>query len=126
MKIYLIKGLKIVERKIALRGREEEMKASLIGGEVEIPKGYLAVYVGDGMRRFVIPTAYLCLPEFREILDKMEKEFGFNQKGALKIPCDEEDFEGIISFLDQVGRRKKNIKTKTLQEKQYFAITQAS
>ncbi|KAH0461519.1 hypothetical protein IEQ34_009094 [Dendrobium chrysotoxum] len=86
MKIYFIKGLKIVERKIALRGREEEMKASLIGGEVEVPKGYLAVYVGDGMRRFVIPTAYLCLPEFREILDKMEKEFGFNQKGGLKIP----------------------------------------
>ncbi|KAL0903354.1 hypothetical protein M5K25_027727 [Dendrobium thyrsiflorum] len=126
MKIYFIKGLKIVERKIALRGREEEMKASLIGGKVEVPKGYLAVYVGDGMRRFVIPTAYLCLPEFREILDKMEKEFGFNQKGGLKIPCDEEDFEEMISFLDQVGRRKRKIKRKTPQEKQYFAISQAS
>ncbi|PKU83797.1 Auxin-induced protein 6B [Dendrobium catenatum] len=110
MKIYIIKGLKIVERKIALRWREEEMKASLIGREVEVPKGCLAVYVGDGMRRFVIPTAYLCMPEFREIFDKMEKEFGFNQKGGLVIPCDEEDFEEIISFLDQVGRRKKKIK----------------
>ncbi|KAI0511025.1 hypothetical protein KFK09_011643 [Dendrobium nobile] len=126
MKIYFVKGVKIVGRKIALRGSEEEINASLIGREVEVPKGFLAVYVGDGMRRFVIPTAYLCMPEFREILDKMEKEFGFNQKGGLKIPCDEEDFEVMISFLDQVEQRKRKIKMKTLQKKQYFAISQAS
>ncbi|KAI0511026.1 hypothetical protein KFK09_011644 [Dendrobium nobile] len=126
MKIYFVKGLKIVGRKVALRGIEEETKASLIGREVEVPKGCLAVYVGDAMRRFVIPTAYLCLPEFREILDKMEKEFGFNQKGGLKIPCDEEDFEVMISFLDQVERRKRKIKMKTLQGKHYFAISHAS
>ncbi|PKU68724.1 Auxin-induced protein X10A [Dendrobium catenatum] len=100
MKMYFVKGLKIVERKIALRGKEEETKASLIGREVEVPKGCLAVYVGDGMRRFVIPTGYLCLPDLREILDKMEKELGFNQKE-------------MIIFLDQVGRRKMKIKKKT-------------
>ncbi|PKU68725.1 Auxin-induced protein 6B [Dendrobium catenatum] len=126
MKIYFIKGMRNVERKIALRGRDEEMKTSLIGREVEVPKGWLAVYVGDGMRRFVIPTAYLCMPEFREILDKMEKKFGFNQNGGLMIPCDEEDFEEIISFLDQVGRRKRKIRKKTMREKHYFAISQSS
>ncbi|PKU68726.1 Auxin-induced protein X10A [Dendrobium catenatum] len=99
------------------------MKASLIGREVEVPKGCLAVYVEDGMRRFVIPTTYLCMPEFREILDKMENEFGFNQKGGLKIPCDEENLIEIISLLDQVERRESKIKKKTMQEKHYFAIS---
>nr|KYP38351.1 Auxin-induced protein 10A5 [Cajanus cajan] len=40
---------------------------------VEVPKGYLAVYVGDKMRRFVIPVSYLNQPHFKNYLVKPKK-----------------------------------------------------
>ncbi|KAK4259504.1 hypothetical protein QN277_005828 [Acacia crassicarpa] len=42
----------------------------------EVPKGYLAVYVGEEMKRFVIPM------------------------GALTFPCREEVFLNVTSFLN--------------------------
>ncbi|AES89301.1 SAUR-like auxin-responsive family protein [Medicago truncatula] len=43
----------------------------------EVPKGYLAVYVGDRMKRFVIPVSYLNQPLFQELLNQAEEEFGW-------------------------------------------------
>ena len=34
---------------------------------VDVPKGYLAAYVGDKMKRFVIPVSYLNQPSFQEL-----------------------------------------------------------
>ncbi|QHO55402.1 hypothetical protein S83_006676 [Arachis hypogaea] len=33
---------------------------------MEVPKGYLAVYVGEKMKRFVIPLSYLNQPSFQD------------------------------------------------------------
>jgi len=46
---------------------------------LEVPKGYLAVYVGDRMRRFVIPISYL-----------------------LTIPCNEDEFLNLTSRLNEL------------------------
>lgn len=62
----------------------------------EVPKGYLAVYVGPALRRFVIPTSCLSMPDFRVLMDQAAEEFGFDQQGGLQIPCDEEDFTMIL------------------------------
>ncbi|ESW18129.1 hypothetical protein PHAVU_006G015200 [Phaseolus vulgaris] len=71
------------------------------GGEV--PKGYIAVYVGDEMRRCVIPVSYLNQPSFQELLSKAEEEFGYDHpKGALTIPCQEDEFLNIISHFNQL------------------------
>ncbi|KAL1326529.1 hypothetical protein AAHE18_13G235700 [Arachis hypogaea] len=40
---------------------------------IDIPKGYLAVYVGDNMRRFVILISYLNQPSFQELLSQVEE-----------------------------------------------------
>ena len=40
----------------------------------EVPKGYLAVYVGDKMRRFVIPISYLNQSLFQEGWRKSSKQ----------------------------------------------------
>ncbi|XP_062076975.1 auxin-induced protein 15A-like [Humulus lupulus] len=68
----------------------------------DIPKGYLAVYVGENrMKRFVIPLSYLNQPSFQDLLSQAEEEFGFDHSmGALTIPCREDAFIDLISRLN--------------------------
>ncbi|EPS68786.1 hypothetical protein M569_05980, partial [Genlisea aurea] len=56
-----------------------------------VPKGHLAVYVGEGeKKRYVIPVSWLNQPEFQELLDLSEQEFGFHHPmGGLTIPCNQ-------------------------------------
>ena len=70
---------------------------------VEVPKGYLAVYVGDKMRRFVIPVSYLNQPSFQELLSQAQEEFGYDHPmGGLTIPCHEDEFLNITSHLNKL------------------------
>ncbi|KAH7852607.1 hypothetical protein Vadar_026980 [Vaccinium darrowii] len=66
----------------------------------DIPKGYMAVYVGPELRRFVIPTSYLSDPVFKVLLDKVEEEFGFDHSGALTIPCEIETFKYLLKVME--------------------------
>ncbi|KAK4259500.1 hypothetical protein QN277_005824 [Acacia crassicarpa] len=67
----------------------------------EVPKGYLAVYVGEEIKRFVIPISYLNWPSFQELLSQAEEEYGYNHPtGALIIPCIEDVFLDVTSSLD--------------------------
>ncbi|KAF6139836.1 hypothetical protein GIB67_009683 [Kingdonia uniflora] len=66
----------------------------------DVPKGYLAVYVGPELRRFIIPTSYLSHTVFKVLLEKAEEEFGFDNKGALTIPCEIETFKYLIKCLE--------------------------
>ena len=65
------------------------------------------MYVGEEMRRFVIPTEYLGHWAFAELLRGAEEEFGFRHEGGLRIPCDVESFEGILRLVQQGGRKKE-------------------
>ncbi|GJM97527.1 hypothetical protein PR202_ga14459 [Eleusine coracana subsp. coracana] len=78
--------------------------SSSSGKSSSVPRGSFAVYVGDEMRRFVIPTEYLGHWAFAELLREAEEEFGFRHEGALRIPCDVEVFEGILRVVQ--GRKK--------------------
>ncbi|EOY26271.1 SAUR-like auxin-responsive protein family, putative [Theobroma cacao] len=71
-----------------------------------VPKGFLAVCVGKELKRFVIPTEYLGHQAFGVLLRKAEEEFGFQQEGVLKIPCEVSTFEKI---LEMVQHRKDAI-----------------
>ncbi|XP_019054012.1 PREDICTED: auxin-induced protein X15-like [Nelumbo nucifera] len=75
-----------------------------------VPRGFLAVYVGPENRRFVIPASYLSMPDFRVLMEKVAEEFGFEQQGALKIPCEEEDFEKILLRCFERQEKMKNKK----------------
>ncbi|KAF2536304.1 hypothetical protein F2Q68_00022503 [Brassica cretica] len=65
------------------------------------PKGFLAVYVGEGQKkRYVVPVSYLSQPSFQALLSKSEEEFGFNHPmGGLTIPCPEDTFIDVTSRL---------------------------
>ncbi|CAK8576696.1 unnamed protein product [Lathyrus sativus] len=70
---------------------------------VDMPKGYLAVYVGEEMKRFVIPISYLNQPSFQDLLCLAEEEFGYDHPmGGLTIPCTEDVFQHITSCLNKL------------------------
>jgi SAUR family protein len=66
-----------------------------------VPKGYLAVYVGEEMKRFVIPVSYLNQISFQDLLSQSEEQFGFDHPmGGITIPCREDVFLDITSSLN--------------------------
>jgi len=68
---------------------------------VEVPKGYVAVYVGEKQKRFVIPISYLNQPLFQDLLSQSAEEFGYDHPtGGLTIPCNENVFQRITSRLN--------------------------
>jgi SAUR family protein len=81
-------------------------RASFTGSQasskvVNVPKGYLAVYVGEKMKRFVIPMSYLNQPSFQDLLSQVEEEFGYDHPmGGLTIPCTEDVFLHITSHFN--------------------------
>ncbi|KAK4284811.1 hypothetical protein QN277_001593 [Acacia crassicarpa] len=79
--------------------RKASFSANLASSKgVNVPKGYLAVYVGDKVKRFLIPIAYLNQPSFQDLLSQAKEEFGYDHPmDGLTIPCTEESFENIIS-----------------------------
>ncbi|CAL1357916.1 unnamed protein product [Linum trigynum] len=69
----------------------------------DVPKGFLAVYVGENQKkRFIVPVSYLSQPSFQDLLSMAEEEFGFDHPmGGLTIPCSEEKFTHITSCLSR-------------------------
>ncbi|KAJ7958623.1 SAUR-like auxin-responsive family protein [Quillaja saponaria] len=70
------------------------------GSSTVVPKGYLAVCVGDELKRFIVPTAYLSHHAFQVLLQEAEEEFGFQQSGVLRIPCEVCVFESILKVVE--------------------------
>lgn len=65
-----------------------------------VPKGFLAVDIGEDMKRFVIPTSYLSHQAFSVLLREAEEEFGFQQEGVLRIPCEADVFQNILKVVE--------------------------
>jgi len=70
---------------------------------VEVRKGYVAVYIGEKQKRFVIPISYLNQPSFQDLLCQAEEEFEYDHPmGGLTIPCAEDVFQRITSRLNEL------------------------
>ncbi|KAB1225284.1 Auxin-induced protein X10A [Morella rubra] len=66
--------------------------------ETTVPKGHLAVYVGqkDGdFHRVLVPVIYFNHPLFGELLREAEQEYGFHHQGGITIPCRISEFESV-------------------------------
>ncbi|GAU38538.1 hypothetical protein TSUD_320100 [Trifolium subterraneum] len=74
---------------------------SKVSSSKGVPKGYLAVYVGEKMKRFVIPVSYLNQISFQDLLCQSEEQFGYDHPmGGITIPCREDVFLEITSSLN--------------------------
>ena len=82
--------------------RRASFKASQVASIfAQVPKGYLAVYVGEKQKRFVIPVSYLNKPLFQDLLSQAEEEFGYDHPmGGITIPCREAVFQHITARLN--------------------------
>ncbi|KAI4319948.1 hypothetical protein MLD38_033481 [Melastoma candidum] len=73
-------------------------------GKADVPKGCIAVSVGQGeeqRRRFVVPVGYVNHPLFGRLLQEAEEEYGFNQEGLINIPCHVEEFRSVQESIDR-------------------------
>ncbi|XVF76429.1 hypothetical protein PTKIN_Ptkin13bG0265500 [Pterospermum kingtungense] len=75
---------------------EETNVATPVPGDVE--EGYFAVFAVQGKetQRFVIELNNLANPAFLSLLDQAEEEYGFQQNGALSLPCHPQELQKIL------------------------------
>ncbi|KAF8408660.1 hypothetical protein HHK36_004723 [Tetracentron sinense] len=73
-----------------------------------VPEGHLPVYVGEEMERFVVSAELLNHPIFVELLKKSAQEYGYEQKGVLRIPCQVLVFERVLEAL-RVGDQARDL-----------------
>lgn len=64
-----------------------------------MPEGHVPVYVGAEMERFLVSAELLNHPIFIGLLNKSAQEYGYDQKGVLRIPCHVLVFEQIMEAL---------------------------
>ncbi|CAN6250151.1 unnamed protein product [Urochloa humidicola] len=86
------------------RGSKEEMRERLIHQQAEggcVPRGCVAVVVdGDDeetQERVVVDVRALAQPCVRALLEMAEREFGYAQKGVLRIPCAAAEFRRAVA-----------------------------
>ncbi|XP_074266794.1 auxin-responsive protein SAUR32-like [Silene latifolia] len=77
---------------------DDEIDTRLMG-EGLVPKGHFAVLAGNGeedQKRFVVDLRYLRSPGIVKLLKEAEEEYGFQQEGALVVPCRPEELRKIL------------------------------
>ncbi|KAK1319432.1 hypothetical protein QJS10_CPB04g01309 [Acorus calamus] len=67
-------------------------------------RGCVAVYGGEGMRKFVIPAEFT--PDFWVLMEVAKEKFRFEQVGGLRLPFDEEAFIEFLGFLEKKMKKK--------------------
>ncbi|XWS59641.1 hypothetical protein CRYUN_Cryun08bG0139400 [Craigia yunnanensis] len=104
MRRLLMKKLKRVLRE--LPSRDPDQNVVDIDEDVEetkkIPKdvkeGHFAVIAvkGEKSKRFILELSYLRNPAFLRLLEQAKEENGFQQTGALIVPCQPEELQKIL------------------------------
>ncbi|CAL5187133.1 unnamed protein product [Lathyrus oleraceus] len=64
-----------------------------------VPEGHVPIYVGDEMERFVVCAELLNHPIFVKLLNESAQEYGYEQKGVLRLPCHVFVFERVLDAL---------------------------
>ncbi|KAF7823352.1 auxin-responsive protein SAUR50-like [Senna tora] len=80
--------------------REEMERRSCYEVPEDVKEGHFAVIAEDigemEAKRFVVPLSCLTHPSFLRLLEEAAEEYGFDQEGALTIPCRPKEIERIL------------------------------
>ncbi|XVF55502.1 hypothetical protein PTKIN_Ptkin06aG0041100 [Pterospermum kingtungense] len=101
----LVKKLKRVLRELpSSRGPDESVVE--LDDDVEerkkvprdVKEGHFAVIAvkGGKPKRFILELSYLRNPAFLRLLEEAKEEYGFQQTGALTVPCQPEELQKIL------------------------------
>ncbi|RWR85747.1 auxin-responsive protein SAUR71 [Cinnamomum micranthum f. kanehirae] len=89
-------------------GKKECMQAAyrrLVDGDEcaksGVPRGYVPMLVGSEMERFLVHTKLLRHPSMVALLEMAALEFGYEQEGILKIPCDPGYFSQVVKVISK-------------------------
>ncbi|CAL9053382.1 unnamed protein product [Musa banksii] len=66
----------------AMRGWEKGRRPAAAAAQ-----GHVPLHVGEEMERFEVRTELLARPAFLELLRRSAQEYGYGQRGVLRIPC---------------------------------------
>ncbi|XP_058087792.1 auxin-responsive protein SAUR21-like [Magnolia sinica] len=108
MLVKKMKSVKKLAKKVVFGRRQQpQYKCLRRGDEVddlesspETPTGFFAVYIGEERQRFVVPMAFLSHPLFKMLLEKAYKEYGFEQRNGLVVPCTVPTFLEVVSAME--------------------------
>ncbi|KAL8268364.1 hypothetical protein R6Q59_002162 [Mikania micrantha] len=99
---FLSWGCRIKTKAIAMcsknSGRRQNLEKLAAPPRAAVPKGKMAVYVGqkDGdFKRVLVPVIYINHPLFGQLLRDAEEEYGHDHPGGITIPCRFSDFERV-------------------------------
>ncbi|GER52770.1 SAUR-like auxin-responsive protein family [Striga asiatica] len=79
------------------------------GGGGRVPEGHLPVYVGEEMERFVVSAELLNHPIFVKLLNRSAQEYGYEQRGVLRIPCRVFVFRRVLHALGGARRDAQDL-----------------
>jgi SAUR family protein len=92
-------AFKQIIRRCSSFGKKQGFNHEDQGLPYDVPKGHFAVYVGENRSRYIVPISWLTHPEFQNLLQRAEEEFGFNHDMGLTIPCEEVVFRSLTSLI---------------------------
>ncbi|GER48104.1 SAUR-like auxin-responsive protein family [Striga asiatica] len=72
-----------------------------------VPGGHLPVCVGEEMERFVVSAELLNHPVFVKLLNRSAQEYGYGQRGVLRISCHVLLFERVLETLRIGGEARE-------------------
>ncbi|KAG6523317.1 auxin-responsive protein SAUR71-like [Zingiber officinale] len=77
------------------RGQRKELPGEPGAGAAA--EGHVPVYVGEETERFEVPTRLLNRPAIVELLRRSAQEYGYQQRGVLRIPCPASLFRRLLA-----------------------------
>lgn len=77
---------------------DDENEAAATTVPKDVKEGHFAVIAikGEEKKRFIVALDYLTDPDFMRLLEQAKEEYGFEQKGALVVPCRPQELQKII------------------------------
>ncbi|KAI4333317.1 hypothetical protein L6164_018145 [Bauhinia variegata] len=89
--------------------RAESFRRSAVRSSARaVPEGHVPIYVGDEMEKFAVSAELLNHPIFVKLLNESAQEYGYEQKGVLRIPCHVIVFERVLEAL-RLGHDTRDI-----------------
>ncbi|XP_010253983.1 PREDICTED: uncharacterized protein LOC104595096 [Nelumbo nucifera] len=98
----LQRRLSVLHRRRPLDEGDDDEQVDEVGSEMDVPEdvkeGQFVVFAADAgnLTRFIVELGILNDPDFLKLLQQAEEEFGFEQKGALMVPCRPDDLQKIL------------------------------
>ncbi|KAM7528300.1 hypothetical protein LguiB_031710 [Lonicera macranthoides] len=65
--------------------------------EQTVPSGHFPIYVGEELKRYAVPVAYLSSRWLQDLLNKFEDEIQGGQ--PIILPCSVDAFEGVLNLV---------------------------